>query len=137
MSINIHKRNIDNFFNNHDLSEIDLIYGGVTEDKIANRFIQHVFKTTDTIDDSWFYHDKSLTSITVSLIKHDAQYYKKMITDVENYLVKQCRDKFGNLCINYISENENGVKYGGGRGIRTRHINNGDVYKFYICYKIN
>jgi len=59
-----------------------------------------------------------------------------MITDVENYLIEKAVEIFGNSYVNYVFENENGIQYGGSKGIITRYINDGDQNKFYFCFEL-
>ena len=134
MSLSLHKRHIDNFLSNFN-KNIEYIYGGITENSFEERKTQHIENNQPSkCDLSWVISDKAITTIN---IKHTSKLekYKKLISDIEQYLIDELNEKYKNKCKN--DKNKNGtIAHRGGAGVQSQNLQVNDAVKFYIFYKL-
>jgi hypothetical protein len=128
---NIYKNHIDNFLSNFQ-ENINSIYGGITEHELYKRKDQHIkSKEPKNCNSEWIISDKAITTINITN-KHSNEYYKKIVSDVEQYLIDELFNKYNDKCKNDINKDGTPAKRGG-NGI---NIILGDSIKFYIFYKL-
>lgn len=133
MTIAIYKRNID-----QKLEEIlknpIFVYGGITEQSLKDRKYQHVYdKQPLECDNTWIMEKLTTINITTN---RDIDYYKKLISEVEQYLINKLNNTFGNKCVNNKTKN-NTIAQQGGKGQQPNFDDVIQVYVFYKPYKIS
>lgn len=132
MDPSAHKTMIDQKLATISIDSIEYIYGGVTEDTLKIRKSAHVKnKQPPTCDNTW--KIETVTSILITN-EYTKSEFKKLIKEVENYIINSLDAKFGSKCQNDRNKN-NAIAQRGGAGISVKNIGIGDNYKIYICYK--
>ena len=123
---------------NSDDKKIKYVYGGITKQLIDKRFKQHINKNNDFLglvefDKEWNFYKKPLIFVEIKNI-FSIDEYLIYIKDLENFLINELFNKFGEKCVN--SKNKNGcMKQTGGAGINKNNLKIGDVIRFYVCFK--
>lgn len=129
MSIAIYILNIDQKLQNLVSENPMFVYGGITEQHLETRRQQHVYKKQPKqCDNTWIIEKVTTIKITN---KYSLEYYKKLISDVETYIINKLFETFNNKCTN--DKNKNGMM--AQRGGAGENINIGDVVQVYIYYK--
>ena len=113
------------------------VYGGVTEQPLKQRLKQHIEdyklgKSNKHITKDWkYFNNRPITQITIKKLKGNVRKYKKLIKDIENYLIKELGYYYDDRCINDKNDDGN-FKQTGGFGLQ---LNEGDIIKIYIIYR--
>jgi hypothetical protein len=131
-TIHIYKYNIDKFIslNLDDLKKY-YVYGGVTKQELKERHQQH----TNDKKPIECNHNWDILKITTLKIKdnHKLEEYKKLITDIENYLIIKLDEMNNDKCVN--SRDKFGyLEQTGGRGVDVDDMKIDDEYQFYLFY---
>ena len=108
----LYKRLIDNKIN--AINNISAIYGGQTEHKLKERQMQHEYEP----------NSRFLNMVIKPVFSSAKDNQADQINLAETYLILKLREKFGNKCLNIISQ------CGGGQ-----HHNPGDNHTLYIMYR--
>lgn len=134
MSLTLRKSYIDTYLKNFDENNknVEFIYGGITENSLKQRRNEHIQKKQiKEFDETWIISEKPITTIRI-LDANKLEYYKKLVADVEQYLINKLNEKYKKQCKN-DRNNNGGIAQQGGKG---GQINLNDSIKFYIFYKL-
>lgn len=130
----LHKKHIDNFLSKFK-DDIKYIYGGITENGLEKRRQSHITdKEPSVCNSTWLISQKAITTINIKDI-NKLEYYKFLITEIEQYLIDELANKYDNKCKN--DRNKNGtIAQKGGAGVKIKNLQLGDAVKFYIFYEL-
>lgn len=111
-----------------NLSQIQYIYGGITQQPIQRKWNQQAqLRQPPEFDFSWEHASNDSVLTRLLLLDHDIslEEYKDKIVYIDSYLVKRLYEIFGSKCVNRPGEL-----------VVLSHMEYGDVFQFYIFYKI-
>jgi hypothetical protein len=110
------------------VNDIQYIYGGITQQPILRKWQQQAqLRQPPEFDFSWEQPSKDSVLTSVVLLDRDMTIdeYKDMIIYIDSYLVKRLYEMFGTKCVNRPGEM-----------IVLSHMDYGDVFQFYVFYKL-